>query len=439
MTIFCFSLGRVGALALAGAAAILPAQTYGPTAESAPAVPSGDPAPPMIPTELAAAATKAVNANPSMRAARLSNRAAATDVRSARWLYGPSVSVNAFAFEGGSAIVRDDRFTANLVVDQPIWQGGRIGGTVDRARAAVRQSEAVTDETGQDVAERVTNVYFELVRALERVRALDLGLEEHRNLVGSIERRVAQEVSPRVDLELARSRTNQLIEQQTTARAQASANLEQLRVLLADPTFMPAASPRYDPALHHPSDAAAVEAATRCSPTRRRLQAESLVARADRRLARANLLPRLSAQFSSNEVTGERVGLAFSAATNGGLSQFEAERAARFREQAAETRIGAADLELQTSLAADFAENRASRDRVASSRIAAESARAVTDSFQRQFVVARRSWIDVMNAALEATQAEVAVRDAEVSAMASAARIALRTCRWQPEPQVSRP
>jgi adhesin transport system outer membrane protein len=42
-----------------------------------------------------------------------------------------------------------------------------------------------------------------------------------------------------------------------------------------------------------------------------------------------------------------------------------------------------------------------------------------------------------MNAALEVTQADLAVQDAEVSAMASAARIQLRTCRWQPEPQVS--
>jgi adhesin transport system outer membrane protein len=439
MTDACFRLGRLGALTLAGAAAALPAQTYGPAAEPKAVAAAGDPAPPMIPTELASAATRAVNANPAMRAARIGNRAAATDVRSSRWLYGPSVSVNAFAFEGGSAVVRGDNFTANLVVDQPIWQGGRIGGTVDRARAAQRQSEAVTDETGQDIAERVTNGYFELVRALERVRALEAGLAEHRNLVGSIERRVAQEVSPAVDLELARSRTNQLNEQQATAQAQASANLAQLRVLLAEPSFSPSASPRYDPALHHPSEDGAVEAATLCSPLRRRLQAESLVARADQRLARSALLPRLSAQFTSNEVTGERVGIAFSASTNGGLSQLEAERSARLRQQAAETRIGAADVELQTALAADFAENRAARDRIATSRIAAQSSRAVTDSYQRQFVVGRRSWLDVMNAALETIQSDIAVRDAEVSAMASAARIALRTCRWQPEPQVSRP
>jgi outer membrane protein, adhesin transport system len=435
----CAGLGRAGLALLLSGAAVLPAQTYGPTSPAQVAGPPPGTVPPAIPAELASAASRAVDSNPATRAARLSVRAAETDVKSARWLYGPSVSVQAFAFEGGSAVVRGDNLTANLVVDQPIWQGGRIGGTVDRARAAQRQTEAFTDETADEIGLRVTNTYFELVRALERVRALEQGLSEHRNLVGSIERRVTQEVSPRVDLELARSRTAQLIESQTSAQAQASANLEQLRVLLADPSFTPNANPTYDPAVHHPSQDGAMEAAISCSPTRRRLQAEALVARADQRLARAAVLPRLSAQFTSNEVTGERVGLALNATTNGGLSQFEAERAARLRRDAAEVRIGAADLELQTALAADFAENSAARDRIASSRAAARSARAVTDSFQRQFVVGRRSWLDVMNTALEVTQSEVAAADAEVSAMASAARILLRTCRWQPQPRVSRP
>ena len=101
---------------MAGAAATLPAQTYGPTAESPEAVALAGVAPPAIPPELARAAVQAIGFNPAMRAARIGNRAAETDVKSARWLYGPSVSVNAFAFEGGSPIVRDDRFTANLVV-----------------------------------------------------------------------------------------------------------------------------------------------------------------------------------------------------------------------------------------------------------------------------------------------------------------------------------
>lgn len=432
-----FGMARLAALALASLPSLLVAQTYGPASETTTTDNPGV-VPPGVNMELATAASRAVDANPAMRAARLNNQAAHTDVKSARWLYGPSVSVSAFAFRGGSALVRGDDVTTNLLVDQPIWQGGRIRGTIDRAKASERQAEAATDETAQEIAQRVTDVYFALVGANARVRALDEGLAEHRTLVGSIERRVEQEVSPRVDLELARSRIAQLMEQRTTANAQAVSSLQQLRALLNDPGYTPEADPRYDPAVHHPDQATAIEAAGTCSPTRKRLQAEALVARADQKLAKSQYLPRLSAQFTSNEVTGERVGLALSAATNGGLSQFEAARSAQIRRDAAEVRIGSADLDLRTTLAADFAENNSARERVVSSHEAAQSARAVTDSFQRQFVVGRRSWLDVMNAALEGTQANLAVRDAEVSAMASAARIQLRTCRWQPEPPVSR-
>lgn len=439
MSLRCFDLGRLVVLALAGAPLVVDAQTYGPAADTpadpvvAGAFPAG------IDPELASAASRAIDANPAMHAARLGLRASHNDIRAAKWLYGPSVSVTGYAFEGGTSAVRGNNVTANLTVDQPIWQGGRAEASVDRAKASERQSEAETDETAQDLALRVTNIYFVLVGARARMQALEAGLAEHRGLVGSIERRVAQEVSPRVDLELARSRTNQLLDQQTTAKAQAAASLRQLRVLLNDPDYAPAADPGYDAAIHHPPEGGAVDQATRCSPTRKRLQAEALIARADQRIARADYLPRVSAQFNANEVTGNRIGVAVTAGTSGGLSQFEAERSARLRRQAAEVRVGAADMELQTDLAGDFAENSNARDRISSSRAAAVSARAVTDSFQRQFVVGRRSWVEVMNAALEVTQAQVAVKDAEVSAMASAARIQLRTCRWQPEPPLSRP
>lgn len=431
-------MGRVAALALAGAGLPLCAQTYGPAADPREAASAPGAVPQGIPPELAAVTARAIGANPEMRAARLNNRAAATEIRAAKWQRGPSVSVGLFGFTGGTQIVRDENVTANVTVDQPIYQGGRIEGAIDRARAAERQSLAITDETAQEIALRVANAYYAYVGAVRRVAALDAGLAEHRALVDSIQRRVEQDVSPQVDLELGRSRTAQLQQQQLAAKAQAEASLQQLRVLLGDPGFTPEASPRYDPAIYHPSQASAIEQATTCSPTRKRLQAEAQVARADQKLARSQYLPRLSAQFSSNEVTGERAGISLTTALNGGLAPIESERAARVRREAAEARVGAADQDVQTQLAADFAENAAARERVISSRTAAEAARGVTDSYQRLFVVGRRSWLDVMNAALEVTQADLAVQDAETSAMASAARIQLRTCRWQPEPQISR-
>lgn len=429
------------ALALIAASGPLAAQTYGP---AAPEAGSGAPAaavptPPAISPELGALAAKAADTHPAVEAARANVRASGGDVRAAKWQRGPSLSVEALTFEGGAPVVRGDNFSANLVVDQPIWQGGRIGGTIDRAKAVQRFSEAQADETMFDIELRVTNAYYDTVRATRRAMILERGLTEHRMLVDSISRRVDQEVSPLVDLELARSRTAQLEEQLATAAAQRDASLLRLRELIGDANYTLAAIPFYDPAAHHPNSGSAIEEATTCSPTRKRAQAEALVARADAKLAQAQYMPRVSAVFSSNEVTGERVGVVFRAGTNGGLSQFEAASAARLRRQAAELQVGAAERDVRDAINADIAENQASRQRIASSGQAATASRAVTDSYQRQFVVGRRSWLDVMNAALETTQAELAADDAEVTAMASAARLSLRTCRWQPEPTLSRP
>jgi len=422
-------------LLIAAAPTLASAQAYGPAAAEtvAPAAPAAAEPPPAVVPELATLAARAAESHPSVEAARATLRAAETDVRAAKWQRGPSVSVEALSFEGGAPVVRGENFAANLVLDQPLWQGGRIGGTIDRARAVERFSIAQASEAAQQIALRTTAAYFDLVRATRRAMILERGLAEHRELVESISRRVQQDVSPRVDLDLARARTAQLEDQLTAAVALRTTNLQRLRELLGQPDYVLPAIPFYDAGVHHPPAGQAIEQATLCSPARARLQAEALIARADVKLAKAQYMPRVSAIFSSNEVTGERVGVVFRAGTNGGLSQFEAESAARIRREAAELRVGAVERDLRDAVTADVAENEAARARIQSSGAAASASRAVTDSYQRLFVVGRRSWLEVMNAALETTQAELAADDAEVAAMASAARLSLLTCRWQPE------
>lgn len=432
----CIGMKHGLGLLIAAAPALASAQAYGPASAEAgePTVaPAAAEPPPAVVPELATLAARAAESHPSVEAARATLRAAATDVRAAKWQRGPSVSVEALSFEGGAPVVRGDNFAANLVLDQPLWQGGRIGGTIDRAQAIERLSVAQASEAAQQIALRTTAAYFDLVRATRRAMILERGLAEHRNLVESITRRVQQDVSPRVDLDLARARTAQLEDQLTAAVALRTTNLQRLRELLGQPDYSLPAIPFYDAALHHPPVGRAIEDATLCSPARARLQAEALVARADAKLAKAQYMPRVSAIFSSNEVTGERVGVVFRAGTNGGLSQFEAESAARIRREAAELRVGAVERDLRDAVTADVAENEAARARILSSGAAASASRAVTDSYQRLFVVGRRSWLEVMNAALETTQAELAADDAEVAAMASAARLSLLTCRWRPE------
>ena len=392
-----------------------------------------------ISAELADAAARASETYPSVRAGRLAAQAAGSDIDAAKWLRFPSVSVEALAFTGDHRLVGDRDFTTNIVVDQPIYAGGRINGTIKRAQAMQLVREVQVDETQRDIALRVTQAYFDMARAARRTVILSAGLDEHRRLVESISRRVDQEISPRADLELAQTRTAQLAQDFAANEAQRAAALQQLRELVGDPAYDPGAIPRYDAAVHHPDPQGAVEQALTCDPRRQRFQAEALVARADVKVAQSSIMPKLSAQYSHNEITGNRVGLVLRAQTDGGLSQLSAAEGARLRRDSSDVQIAVAERELRETMALDLLENISMRDRIASSAAAAQGARGVTESYQRQFIAGRRTWLDVMNAVREATNADIAQSDAEIAAMASAARLLLRSCRWQPQPGESTP
>jgi adhesin transport system outer membrane protein len=431
------ALALVGLLMLAAGPGL--AQTnYGP------ATPPGldaaiDPAslqkPPAISPELAAAVERAIGTYPSIRAAKTQIRAAQADVRGAKWLSYPSVSVEGLAYAGGRrSITGDNGVTANLVVEQPLWAGGRIAGTIKRAEADKLAADAALLETVLDIELRLSDAYFALARTAVDATILGQGLDEHRRLIDTITRRVEQEISPRADLDLARSRVAQLEQQVSTVGAQRLAALQQLRELVGDPNYDPGNVPVYDPQIHHPDPAQAMEQAVTCSPTRQRLTAEALGARANVAVVTGQALPQLNAQYSHNEVTGDRVGVVLRAQTSGGLSNLSAIDAAKLRRQSADLQVGVAERDLRQQLAADIAENVSARQRIVDAAEAARASRVVTESYKRQFTANGRSWFDVMNAVREATDAEMTEADTEISAMSTAARILLRTCRWQPDP-----
>lgn len=389
-------------------------------------------APQGIPGPLARLTREAARRYPSILAGRTALRAARSDIRAAKQLRFPSVALEGVGFAGGSDLAAQSNLAANLIVDQPIWTGGRISGTIARAKAQQAVVADQVDETTRDVELRVIESYYQIAAAARRDAILDRGIEQHRLLVDTIVRRVEQEVSPRSDLDLARSRTAQLEQQRAVNSAQRMVATQRLVQLVGSADLQLGNAPDYEPGLHHPTMAGLADEAVRCDPTRGRLQGEAAVANADARVAKAQIFPQLSAQFSSNEITGERVGLVLRAQTNGGLSQVAAYDSARLRHSAALLQVGVAERELREAVALDMVSNISTRARIAAGRDATSTAISVTESYKRQFAAGRRTWLDVMNAVREAITAELSASDAEVEAMATAARLLLRSCRWQP-------
>ncbi len=428
-----FGAGR-GVMALAGALGCVTqpalAQVYGPEAQASD-YSQTEVTPPEIPQDLADAVNTSLAQSPLVLSSLAELAALNSDLKVAKWQRYPNLTAEVLAVTGGSNAADTDGLAVNLALEQPIWAGGGIGARIKSARISRDIGETALREVRFDIVQAIIASYYQALLSFERVRALEAGLQEMSALVVSIERRVAQQVSPMVDLTLAQSRLTQLEVEITSAREQGENALLQLKEFVGAPVDSPA-FPSAALLSSVPVETLALEEALRCSPTLARRRGEVDLAQAQVDLVRSALLPQVLLQLSQNELTGARAALVLRLQTGNGLSQFAATDSAKARVGRAIADLGQADRETRTRLRTEFVALRSSQERVDSGLVAVDAADALLESYQRQFVAGRRSWLDVLNAAREKVTARVSQSDARVSAANSATRILALSCRWRP-------
>lgn len=376
----------------------------------------------------------AIQTHPAIAAAKANARAAGIEVSASRWQRFPSLSV-----EGMLLDQSNNHLQAQVVVDQPIWTGGRISGSISRAHSRENAALAACDEAVLNIAIATAQAYFDAHRWRQRVVILTLGLEQHNRLLATMERRYAQDVSPLSDLELARSRTRQVEQQLIQAQASEGAAANRLRDLVGDPFFnlgplpaLPSTWPKLDE-----GDIAARTLAY--SPMLRRLRFEADSSAADARIARAATLPQLSGQYSYSDTFGHRFGIVLKSQSDGGLSRFVAADAASQRAEASELQIAAGERQLRDQVITLLRSYEAGSTRLEGSIAASGSAQRVMESYMRQFASGRRTWLDVMNAQREATSAEIDAFDARIEAQGALTALLLLSGQWLADRPEGRP
>ncbi|MGB7405582.1 MAG: TolC family protein [Pacificimonas sp.] len=419
-----YSDALVALMLTTAAAAPTLAQDYGPVLPAPPDAPVAVEPTPYVPVDLQQIVGQAVASAPEVEAARVITRAADFDIEAAKWLRFPSVQAEGFGFATGQR----DGLQSQITVEQPVWTGGRISSAIDRARAAKLVTLAEVQEALFDIALEAAEEYFEAVGAARRLVVLVNSLEQHQALVDRIARRVDGGVSPNSDLNLAQSRTAQVEEEIAVTRAAGATAEARLAELLEEPNFALGPPPPYDAARYHPDIPDLVARSVQCDPVRQRLQAETVLARAETKQARAEIFPQLNLQYSRSELLGDRVGVSLRQTTQGGLSAFSNANAARSRAAGSVLDIRSAERALREELAADLVANRAAQRRIEAGAEASRFSTEVRESYARQYVAGRRTWLDLMNAVREEASAEESRVGAEVTAMLTSTRLALRSC-----------
>lgn len=136
-----------------------------------------------------------------------------------------------------------NRLQAQAVIDQPLWTGGRISGSVRRASAQSSGAVAAYDEAVLSIASATAQAFYDVQRWRGRAAILTVSLEQHQKMVASMQRRYEQDVSPLSDLELARSRMLQVEQQLLQAKSQEAAAANRVRELVGDPFWAVGALP----------------------------------------------------------------------------------------------------------------------------------------------------------------------------------------------------
>lgn len=379
------------------------------------------PAPAPSPT-LASLVRDALDSHPATQSQRALVASAAAGVESARWQFypTPSVSLENATTSGADPSYQGDNRVATFRLQQPLYSGGRLTAGADKAQASLDQSQAALEESRLQLSLRVVQAYGEWLSAHLKVQASQKNEDSHNRLLRQVQRRIDEGVSAESDRVLALGRLDAVRAEVTAAQVQGDMALARLGQLLGRPIAGDAltrtvATPRPVSAQTAPllEQALGQSAALQKAQSLVRVQEATVVER------RADLLPeiylRAERQYGNFNFTNgapvNRLFVGVSSRLGAGLSGLSNVAAAQSQLEAALAEVQVQTRNLNEQVLADHAQFTATERRLASVQASLRSAQSVSESFDRQFLAGRKTWLDVMNAARELAQTEAQIAD----------------------------
>ncbi len=397
--------------------------------------------------------TLAVTNHPSVQARLSELGGSRAGVDAAKWQYYPTPSVtterssNQTTQKAGANTLAGSTGSTTFRLQQPIWSGGRLDSAVRAAELKKVATERAVYEVRLNVALRTTEAWQNLLTAYGRKQAALHTKEKLQSLAEVMARRVAQQVSPSVDAELSRSRSLQAQADLVSAEVALETAKFRLEQWVGDLSAarLPSGKPWVlDEALLEqamssrvvPLSAQVVEPQLQMTidqyPTLVRLNADIDTAAEEARLKQAELFPtvyvRLERQFSDNPNTTLRMadtiaylGLQYS--LGAGLSLRSQVEVALAKLQGMHAERETARREVKDRFESEWREYRSALQRLEQADLVLKASSDLLGSYERLFVVGRRSWLELLNAVKETGFAEQSRHDLQAQLQASQYRV----------------
>lgn len=365
----------------------------------------------------------AAETHPSI-AQRLSEQGASDySVAGARWQRWPGVSMSSSRGPLGSTLTE-------LQLEQPLWTGGRITANINAAEARADAARQSVLEARKIIIERAINAYTEAMRLQSRIAIADAAIEDFEALTGMIDRRVENGISPKADAVNVRARLQQANSERLQLQLQRRNTRTELELLigqrfsdLAVPQALLAAAISLEDAVH---------IALENAPELARLNAEERVAEETIAATRSSLSPSLSLRYQRIFGGGtlyatDQLFLGVTYQPGSGLSSLSAISEAEARRTGTAYTREAVRLELMNRVRNLWQQAESSRRELKVLGDLVASTQEVYASCLRQFPVGRRTWLELLLARRDATQAQYALSDTQWTGFAAELKLQLVT------------
>lgn len=326
-----------------------------------------------------------------------------------------------------------------FTAEQTLWSAGRERALVDSAQATTHLHQAQLLEAQYQIALRIVDAWQGVVQGTGRMREIGLTQQKLDEFQAFMQRRVAVGVSPKIEIELIATRVAQTrvdLQQSRAALMTARAKLEGLLGQKYSIGQLVGPLPlqeqvRLAKAMVAMDHAERLPYAVAIHPSVRKARYQALAAQFDLAAQQASQWPQVYARYQktineaiSSNTDGLYVGLKYQ--PGAGFSSLAQARSALARAEGYMQSIDVAQHDLQDAVQADIQDFAAAQGRAEALQQAVAATELLQESYERQFVVGRRNWQDVMNAVRESNDVRLSLVDARSSILGASYRLRIR-------------
>lgn len=386
---------------------------------------------------------QALTVNPIIQSSRYEIQAAQLDHLAAQHQVFPTIS-------GQLQVSSQDYRSARFSVDQPLWTGGRLSANQQKTFFDYRVAIEGDLAERYNLASKVLDIWGSLLNAQANLQVATLTLSELEQFAAMMRRRVGSGVSARFELDLVESRilqtraaydnAKQLLNLALVRLGQllANDNLAQQSVQLANLTQLSIQIQQNDLS----TLAAYNNRLGQQHPLVKQTEHQAQSLRQQAVAVRAGRYPQISLGYqydnqhydeqASLTQRGGQVKLTVQYNTGAGLSNYLNEKALRVKADSLEQKKAVLSQQIADQIHQQQYSFLTAQGRIKTLEAAMYSSRLVQESYQRQFIAGRRSWLELMNATREIEQTSYDLSSARSSLINSYYQLLLLSGQLEP-------